>query len=245
MGESQIQTPHPTADTGVGLTSRRRAGRSVPASPLQQTHPPGSDRATGVRPSLPAGPVIANRRYLRIKHALDRVLAAAAIVLLLPLLAVLAAVVRIDSSGPAIFRQRRIGQHGQPFTTYKFRTMRVDAPTYSLKVGDDDPRITRVGRLLRRTALDELPQLWNIVRGEMSWIGPRPEQPFLVEGYADWQRARLRVRPGLTGWWQVRRRSNEQMHEHTDLDIYYVEHLSPWLDLKIVLMTPWAIWRQS
>jgi len=158
---------------------------------------------------------------------------------------VLAAAVSIDSSGPAIFRQRRIGQHGQPFTTYKFRTMRVDAPAYSLKVGDDDPRITRIGRLLRRTALDELPQLWNIVRGEMSWIGPRPEQPFLVEGYADWQRARLRVRPGLTGWWQVRRRGNEQMHEHTELDIYYVEHLSPWLDLKIVLMTPWAIWRQS
>jgi lipopolysaccharide/colanic/teichoic acid biosynthesis glycosyltransferase len=127
----------------------------------------------------------------------------------------------------------------------KFRSMRVDAPNYSLKVSDNDPRVTRIGRVLRGTALDELPQLWNIVRGDMSWVGPRPEQPFLVERYADWQRARLQVRPGLTGWWQVCRRRDEQMHEHTDLDLYYIEHMSPWLDLKIVLMTPWAILRQS
>jgi lipopolysaccharide/colanic/teichoic acid biosynthesis glycosyltransferase len=123
--------------------------------------------------------------------------------------------------------------------------MYAQAPVYSLKVSDDDPRVTRVGRLLRRTALDELPQLWNILRGEMSWVGPRPEQPFLAERYADWQRARLKVRPGLTGWWQVWRRGDEQMHEHTELDIYYVQHVSLWLDLKILLLTPWALWRQD
>src|SRR5439155_12010665 len=116
--------------------------------------------------------------------------------------------VRLDSPGSVIFRQLRIGEDGRPFTIYKFRTLFSDAPEYSLKVDRNDPRVTHLGRLLRRTALDELPQLWNIVRGEMSWVGPRPEQPFLVESYADWERARLRVRPGLTGWWQIRGRAD-------------------------------------
>ncbi len=184
-------------------------------------------------------------RYVVVKYTLDRLLAAVGLVVAAPALAVLAAIVRIDSAGPALFRQRRIGQDGRPFTLYKLRTMYVDAPPYSLKVRNQDPRVTRVGSLLRRTALDEIPQLWNIVRGEMSWVGPRPEQPFLVQRYAPWQRARLRARPGLTGWWQVCHRGDERMHEHTELDIYYVDHISPWLDATIVLLTPWALWRQD
>src|SRR3712207_3011583 len=128
-----------------------------------------------------------------------------------------------------------------PYTTL----FRSDAPAYSLKVTDHDPRVTRLGRILRRTALDELPQLWNIAKGDMSWVGPRPEQPFIVDAYADWQRARLCVRPGLTGWWQVWRRGEQPMHERVDLDVYYVQNLSPWLDLKIILLTPWALWRQD
>src|SRR5215210_740883 len=99
---------------------------------------------------------------------------------LLPVLAVVAAAVRLDSPDPVVFRQRRVGRYGRPFTTHKFRTMYVDAPAYSLKVSDADPRVTRVGRILRRTALDELPQVWDILRGDISWAGPRPEQPVLV-----------------------------------------------------------------
>jgi lipopolysaccharide/colanic/teichoic acid biosynthesis glycosyltransferase len=201
--------------------------------------------------SLEHRPIHASARrlvsYVNVKSLLDRVAGALALLLLSPCLVVLALAVWADSAGPVIFRQRRIGQHGHAFTIYKFRSMHVDAPSYSLKVRDDDPRVTRVGRLLRRTALDELPQLWNIVRGEMSWVGPRPEQPFLVERYTTEERARLLVRPGLTGWWQVCRRGDQRMrmHEHTQLDLYYVDHVSLWLDLKILLLTPWAIWKQD
>ena len=184
-------------------------------------------------------------RYLGIKYALDRVIAVLALLALAPAMALIAAAVRQDADGSVIFRQRRIGQDGRPFVVYKFRTMRATAPTYSAKVPDDHPWVTRVGRVLRRTALDELPQLWNIARGEMSWVGPRPEQPFLVERYTERERARLRARPGLTGWWQVKHRGVHPMHEDIELDLYYVEHLSPWLDLKIVLLTPWALARQD
>jgi lipopolysaccharide/colanic/teichoic acid biosynthesis glycosyltransferase len=203
---------------------------------------PRLTRSDFQRTDVAASPRMA--RYLAIKYAIDRVVALGAALAFAPLMAALAVAVHIDSPGPVIFRQRRIGEHGRPFVIYKFRTLHLDAPAYSLKVGPDDPCVTRLGRLLRRTALDELPQVWNIVRGEMSWVGPRPEQPFLVATYTDWERARLSVRPGLTGWWQIRRRNCEQMRDHVDLDLYYVQHVSPWLDLKIVLTTPWALWRE-
>lgn len=184
-------------------------------------------------------------QYRPIKYLLDRVIAAVVLVPLSPILALLALAVRLDSPGPVLFRQTRIGERGRPFTVYKFRTMYVDAPAYSLKVRNDDPRVTPLGQILRRTALDELPQLGNILRGEMSWVGPRPEQPFIVERYEPWQRRRLDTRPGLTGWWQVTQRGFQQMHEHVEADNYYVEHCSFWLDLKILLLTPLALWRQD
>jgi len=183
------------------------------------------------------------------KRCLDVALAAIALVCTSWLMALLALLVRLDSPGPAIFRQTRIGRGGKPFTVYKFRTMRVD-PSGELRLFrtedgryvhkiKDDPRVTRVGRFLRRTSLDELPQLWNVLRGEMSLVGPRPELPQIVRCYEPWQHARHIVRPGITGWWQISGRSHLPMHEHTEYDLYYVEHLSFWLDVKILLRTLW------
>jgi lipopolysaccharide/colanic/teichoic acid biosynthesis glycosyltransferase len=145
--------------------------------------------------------------------------------------------IRVDSKGPAIFRQRRVGRGGRLFTIYKFRTMLVDAPAYSYKVPIDDPHITHVGRWLRRTGLDELPQLWNVVRGDMSLIGPRPELPFIVEQYEDWQRARLAIRPGITGWWQINHRNGTPMHLNLEHDIHYLQNMSMALDCRIALDT--------
>ena len=126
---------------------------------------------------------------------------------------------------------------------YKFRTMTVDSPTYGPKPERfDDERVTRVGRFLRRTSLDEVPQLLNVLRGEMSLVGPRPEQPFLVERYAQWQRERLEVLPGMTGWWQVNGRK-QPMHDHVEEDLYYVRNRSLWLDLRILARTVGVVLR--
>jgi lipopolysaccharide/colanic/teichoic acid biosynthesis glycosyltransferase len=166
---------------------------------------------------------------------------------LLPLLALIAAAVRLDSRGPAIFRQMRVGRGGRAFTIYKFRTIeqRPDDELQFFEGADGvlrhkikhDPRVTRVGRFIRRSSLDELPQLINVLRGEMSLIGPRPELPEIVARYEPWQHQRHLVRPGLTGWWQVQGRSDLPMHEHTDLDIYYVQHVSMRFDAAILCRT--------
>jgi len=179
--------------------------------------------------------------YPLIKRALDLFLAGLALVLTLPLFALIALAILIESGRPVFFNQERIGKDGKRFTIHKFRTMYIWAPKYALKPGGDDQTITRVGKFLRRTSLDELPQLWNIIKGEMSLVGPRPEQPFLVEKYEPWQRRRLSVLPGLTGWWQVSGRSNLPLHENIEYDIYYVENQSFWLDLKIIWYTIWAV----
>ena len=184
---------------------------------------------------------------LLLKRWIDAALATVALVVLGPLLLLIALAVRVDSPGPALFRQGRIGRGGTRFVVYKFRTMVVDPGVglVFLRADDgsmrhkvkNDPRITRVGKFLRRTSLDELPQLINVVRGEMSLVGPRPELPELVQRYEPWQHRRHLVRPGLTGWWQVSGRSDKPMHEHTELDLYYVANLSFRLDLKVVLRT--------
>lgn len=185
--------------------------------------------------------------YAVVKRCMDLVLASAALVAFAPVMLLIALVNRLDSPGPVIFKQTRIGRDGHPFVIYKFRTMRPDRRRAQLPfVGPDrrirhkdpnDPRITRVGRVLRRTSLDELPQLWNVIRGEMSLVGPRPELPEIVEWYEPWQHQRHVVRPGLTGWWQISGRSNCPMHEHTELDIYYVEHMGFRLDMLILART--------
>jgi lipopolysaccharide/colanic/teichoic acid biosynthesis glycosyltransferase len=186
-----------------------------------------------------------------LKRLVDAWLTVLLLVLVLPLMAVIALALRLSASGPILYRQQRIGQHGVPFTVLKFRTMTADRRAGHQHVpfpdrrqrhkSDIDPRVTRVGRVLRRTSLDELPQLLNVLRGEMSLIGPRPELPQLVERYAPWQHERHLVRPGITGWWQVNGRSDLPMHEHTQLDIEYVRRISPQLDLLILLKTARAV----
>jgi exopolysaccharide biosynthesis polyprenyl glycosylphosphotransferase len=170
-------------------------------------------------------------------------------------MAVIALLIRLDSPGPTLFRQKRVGENGRLFDMFKFRTMVRDAEGLQDQMNvetDDgkvlhkrphDPRVTRIGRFLRRYSLDELPQLFNVVRGEMSLVGPRPEMPWLVDKYEPWQRKRFAVPQGLTGWWQVNGRSDKPMHLHTEDDLYYVYNYSLWLDLRILLMTPLAALR--
>jgi len=174
----------------------------------------------------------------------------------LPLMGIIVLAIRLDSPGVALFRQKRVGENGRLFEMYKFRTMvenaealrhlvdRVDEhgnPTFHKT--PDDPRVTRLGRFLRRSSLDELPQLYNVLKGEMSLVGPRPELPELVEKYKPWQRKRFAVPQGMTGWWQVNGRSDKPMHLHTEEDLYYVQHYSLWLDIQILLMTLGVILR--
>jgi lipopolysaccharide/colanic/teichoic acid biosynthesis glycosyltransferase len=174
-----------------------------------------------------------------IRRAVDVSVAALALAASAPLLAVAALAIRLESAGPAIYRQRRVGLDGAEFDVLKLRTMVAGAERVGagLAVDAGDPRITRVGALLRRTSLDELPNLWNVLRGEMSLIGPRPTVPAQVAQYSDRQRLRLTVRPGLTGWAQVNGRAALPWSERIELDIYYVEHRSLALDLRILART--------
>jgi len=204
----------------------------------------------------PEAPSVGRWLYLACgKRAGDILMAGTLLLLTLPLMLVVALAIRIDSPGPVLFRQRRIGCGGQPFTILKFRTMShedndnlrflADADGTLRHKVRNDPRVTRAGRWLRRTSIDELPQLLNVLVGQMSLIGPRPELPEIVTRYEPWQHRRHLVRPGLTGWWQVSGRSDRPMHEHTELDIYYVNNLSLWLDLLIALKTFRAVVRGS
>lgn len=242
-------------------------------------------------------PVYDKRFYLTTKRLLDIVISFALLILLSPLLFLIAVWIRLDSPGPVIFAQTRVGHNrrlrdrrkgrqsqtgamgerrlakgrriqdtgGRPFTMYKFRTMHCGSDTErhqrymesfilnhvtdgesggglkgSLFKLVQDPRVTPFGRILRKTSLDELPQLINVLKGDMSLVGPRPELPYAVMLYDEWHRRRLRVLPGITGWWQVQGRSQVPFDEAVRMDIYYVEHSSLLLDLKILLLTPWA-----
>lgn len=178
---------------------------------------------------------------LVIKRVFDVVVAAVALVVLSPLLLALAIWIKLDSPGPVLFRQERAGRNGKPFWIYKFRTMVVDAEKSGYYTAAGDPRVTRSGRLLRATSLDELPQLLNILRGEMSIVGPRPTLLYQVEQYTERQWKRLAMRPGVTGWAQVNGRNALSWPERIELDVWYVEHWSLWLDVKILLRTP-LVW---
>jgi lipopolysaccharide/colanic/teichoic acid biosynthesis glycosyltransferase len=181
------------------------------------------------------------RRYphSRRKRALDVVVAATALALASPLLALAALLIRLESPGHPVYRQRRVGLGGRPFEVYKLRTMVTGAEHMGagLAVDEGDTRITRVGGLLRRTSLDEVPNLVNVVRGEMSLVGPRPTVQVQVDRYTDRQRRRLTVRPGITGWAQVHGRASLPWHERIELDIWYVEHATLRLDLRILVAT--------
>ena len=176
-------------------------------------------------------------------RALDATLAAAGLAVASPMLALAALGVKLEDGGPVLYRQTRVGRDGRDFELVKLRTMVVDAEKLGagLAVDAGDPRITRVGRILRRLSLDEIPQLWNVVRGDMSLIGPRPTLRYQVDEYTERQRRRLEVRPGITGWAQIHGRAALPWAERIELDVWYVEHRSPWLDLKILARTPFAL----
>lgn len=176
------------------------------------------------------------------KRTLDLALAVVALILTAPVFSAAAILIKRDSPGPVFYRQVRVGREGQLFRMFKFRTM------YTHLSGDavapaspEDPRITRVGRYLRRYSLDELPQLLNVLLGSMSMVGPRPEMPFIVATYGPLQRERLRAKPGITGLWQISYARNEAIHENIDYDIYYVEHRSMLLDIVILFLTLFAV----
>ena len=173
------------------------------------------------------------------KRAFDVVLGLLGSVVTAPIVAILALAVRLESPGHPIYTQTRAGRDGEPFQIYKLRTMvrGAEFTGAGLAIQEGDDRITRVGTLLRRYSLDELPNLWNVLRGEMSVIGPRPTVPVQVEQYSERQRRRLTVKPGLTGWAQVNGRASLPWSERIELDLWYVEHRSPALDLRILAMT--------
>jgi len=180
-----------------------------------------------------------------LNRAADVALAGLGLVVAAPVLAVAAVAVKLTDGGPVLYRQRRVGKDGVEFELLKLRTMVVGAESIGAGAAVDrgDPRITRVGKLFRRLSVDELPQLWNVVRGEMSVIGPRPTLRYQVEQYDDRQRHRLDVKPGITGWAQVNGRAALPWAERIELDVWYVEHRSPLVDLRILARTPFALFR--
>jgi len=176
--------------------------------------------------------------YRAAKRLLDFTTALVTVSVLSPLIVLFGILIKLDSRGPVIFKQKRVGLKGKEFSFYKFRTMHVESPKYEFTPRDrNDPRITRVGKWLRRTSLDELPQLFNVVRGDMSLVGPRPEMPFIVAQYNSLQRERLSVKPGITGVWQISCMRGDPIHENVEYDLYYIEHRSMLLDIVILIKT--------
>jgi lipopolysaccharide/colanic/teichoic acid biosynthesis glycosyltransferase len=180
-----------------------------------------------------------------LNRALDIAGSAVGLAVSSPLLAAAAVAIKLEDGGPIFYRQRRVGHDGDEFDLLKLRTMVVGAEQLGAgwAVNRGDPRITRVGRVLRRLSLDELPQFWNVLRGDMSLIGPRPTLAYQVEQYTPRQRRRLEVKPGLTGWAQIHGRAKLPWDERIELDVWYVENRSPWVDVKILLRTPLALFR--
>lgn len=187
--------------------------------------------------------------YFLIKRLIDIVGSFVGLVLISPLLLILCVAIKLDSKGPIIFAQKRIGKNGVPFYMYKFRSMIVDAeerlgalkeknemsgPMFKIK---DDPRITKVGRFIRKTSMDELPQLLNILKGEMTFVGPRPNLPKEVEKFDDWMKIKLIAKPGLTCYWQVMGRNDVDFEDWMKLDLKYVQDRNTWLDIKLILKT--------
>ncbi len=191
------------------------------------------------------------------KRAFDLLIALLALPFYLPLMGLVALTIKLEDHGPVFYNAPRVGENGRLFQMHKFRSMVVGADRMQQLVErrdengnlvfktPDDPRVTRVGRFLRRSSLDELPQLFNVLKGEMSLVGPRPELPQLVDRYDLWQRKRFAVPQGMTGWWQINGRSDRPMHLHTEDDLYYVQHFSIWLDIQIILRTLWVVLRRK
>ena len=187
------------------------------------------------------------------KRTIDIIGAGLGLILLSPIIAIVACAVKVTSKGPIFFSQKRVGKNGELFEMYKFRSMVVNAeelkgnledqnemsgPMFKIK---DDPRITKVGKFIRKTSIDELPQLWNVLKGDMSLVGPRPSLPKEVEQFDNWMFKRLTVRPGLTCYWQVSGRNNIDFEDLMKLDIKYVEERNFWIDIKLIFKTVFVL----
>jgi lipopolysaccharide/colanic/teichoic acid biosynthesis glycosyltransferase len=238
-----------TVETGIvmvqgGVVTVERAVPQVVEGPPQPAH------LARARPA--AWTATSTGLRMAVKALFDRLVGAVLLVLLLPVMLVVGVIIRLDSPGRAIYRQERVGRDGRTFRMAKFRTMALDAERQQPELADgnqadgllfklhDDPRVTSVGRFLRRSSLDELPQLWNIVRGEMSLVGPRP-LPVRPEDFAGAARRRLAMRPGLTGLAQVNGRSELSWSDTVHLDVAYVDGWSLWLDLRLLARTPLVV----
>lgn len=188
--------------------------------------------------------------YIYIKRFLDVFVSAVALVVISPLLLLLMILVKATSKGPAIFKQERIGRNGKVFNIYKFRSMCVGAEHTGSGVysGKDDMRVTKIGKILRATSLDELPQLVNILKGDMSFVGPRPPLTYHPWKYSEYTNEQLRmfeVRPGITGWAQVNGRKDVEWNHRIELNVWYVDHMSLWLDIKIMFITAFKVFKNS
>jgi exopolysaccharide biosynthesis polyprenyl glycosylphosphotransferase len=216
---------------------------------FQMTHSHLNVEDLGGIPMIGVREISISRPQMIFKRGMDVVISAVGTVVLLPFFALIALLIKLDSPGPVFFTQIRVGKGEHLFACYKFRTMRqgaeseqekllelneADGPIFKIR---NDPRITRMGRILRRTSLDELPQLFNVLMGHMSLVGPRPAPPSEVQRYQPWHKRRLEVSPGMSGLWQVSGRSELSFDEMVLLDLYYIENWSPVLDLQIALRT--------
>ena len=187
--------------------------------------------------------------YKFCKRGIDMIVAGVGLILLSPIITIVACAIKLTSKGPIFFLQKRVGKNGELFNMYKFRSMVVNAeelkeklkhknemsgPMFKMK---DDPRVTKVGKFIRKTSLDELPQLWNVLKGDMSLVGPRPSLPKEVEQFDSWMFKRLTVRPGLTCYWQVSGRNNIDFEDWMKLDVKYVEERNLWIDIKLIFKT--------
>lgn len=238
----EIEDPHGTGGNGSASTGAAQANADTRAAAdragAAAKGPEGgaASMASPITEAIPPVPTVAHGRATRL---LDVTLASLALVMAAPLLAVAAIAIKLTSPGPVFYRQRRVGRGGRVFELLKLRTMVVGAEHLGagIYVTADDPRITPVGRWLRRWSIDELPNLVNVIRGEMAIVGPRPTVPAQVVRYTERQLRRLAVKPGITGWAQIHGRTELPWPERIELDLWYVEHRSLLLDLKIILRT--------
>jgi exopolysaccharide biosynthesis polyprenyl glycosylphosphotransferase len=245
MGITDIFVAQPGQSSGVisdicAFASSRRLNLSFlgTAGPYLYDRPPFVHIVDSLLISSYAGWEEDTLLYDLIKRVFDVVVAAGLIVMSAPMWMIAALAVRLTSPGPILFQQERIGKNGHPFPILKFRTMYVDAPKYGRSPEDEsDPRITRAGKFLRKTSVDELPQLWNVLRGDMTLVGPRPEMPYIVNDYGAKERQRLSVPQGITGIWQLSADRKYAIHENIEYDLYYIENRGFFVDLAILAHT--------
>jgi lipopolysaccharide/colanic/teichoic acid biosynthesis glycosyltransferase len=233
-----LPNPHSSAANLRATASARQDGVETPSGAL--AHDGQQQSAEDLSGSMLGTPLHSNAHwgYETAKRGMDILLSCLLLVLLAPLVLLIALVICLDSPGTVLFVQQRVGLDGRLFNIYKFRSMYSGVPRYQVSpASSHDPRITRVGRFLRRTSLDELPQLMNVLRGEMSMVGPRPEMPFIVEHYNVSQRQRLQVTPGITGLWQLSVDRSSQIHENLHYDLSYIRNRTFYMDIAILMHT--------